>query len=141
MDVFADADLLLRELGSIDQGRMFNTLARAMELAGVGDGIGGLDLPTLVLNVTYPLVPAEIVQFCAGKRAMLIVEEGQPAFLEDAIAATLRRADVNASIMGKGTFPVAGEYTDAVVKAGLDVFLAEYGGELYLCPLLHQRCR
>ena len=33
-----------------------------------------------VLNVTYPLVDAEVVRFCAGKRAVLIVEEGQPDY-------------------------------------------------------------
>ncbi|WP_295530925.1 indolepyruvate ferredoxin oxidoreductase subunit alpha [Novosphingobium sp. Chol11] len=122
------------ELGIIVQGGMFNTLARAMEMAGLGDGIGGLDLPTLVLNVTYPLVPAEIVQFCAGKRAVLIVEEGQPAFMEDAIAAALRRADVNTAIVGKGTFPLAGEYTGAVIRAGLEAFLAEHGGRAAPAP-------
>ena len=40
------------------------------------------------MNVTYPLVPEEIVAFCAGKRAVLVVEEGQPAYLEEAILAT-----------------------------------------------------
>ena len=116
------------QLGIIVQGGLFNTLARAMELAALGDGFGALGLPVLALNVTYPLVDDEIVRFCAGKRAVLIVEEGQPAFLEDAIGATLRRADVQAAIVGKGALPIAGEYTGAVVKAGLDAFLAEHGG-------------
>ena len=115
-------------LGIIVQGGLFNTLARAMELAGVADRYGGFELPVLVLNVTYPLVDDEIVAFCAGKRAVLIVEEGQPAFLEDAIGAALRRADVAAAIAGKGVLPMAGEYTGAVVKAGLDAFLADHGG-------------
>ena len=44
------------------------------------------------MNVTYPLVPEEIVAFCAGKSAVLVVEEGQPAYIEEAMLATLRRA-------------------------------------------------
>jgi indolepyruvate ferredoxin oxidoreductase alpha subunit len=125
------------ELGIIVQGGLFNTLARAMELSGLADGYGALGLPVLVLNVTYPLVDDEITAFCADKRAVLIVEEGQPAFLEDAIGATLRRADVHTAIMGKGALPIAGEYTGAVVKAGLDVFLAEHGGRA-LSPVAPQ---
>jgi len=35
-----------------------------------------------VLNVTFPLVPEEIAQFCLGKRAVLIVEEGTPEYIE-----------------------------------------------------------
>jgi len=38
-----------------------------------------------VLNVTYPLLPDEVARFCAGRRAVLVVEEGQPAHLEEAI--------------------------------------------------------
>ena len=116
------------DVAVIVQGGLYNTLARAMELAGVADGYGGVDLPVHVLNVTYPLIDAEIAAFCAGKRAVLVVEEGQPAFLEDAIAAILRRADLNAAVVGKAVLPRAGEYTGAAVKAGLDAFLAEHAG-------------
>jgi TPP-dependent indolepyruvate ferredoxin oxidoreductase alpha subunit len=37
-----------------------------------------VQIPTLVLNVTHPLVPEEISGFCAGKRAVLLIEEGSP---------------------------------------------------------------
>ena len=47
-----------------------------------------------MLNVVYPLVPEEITAFCAGKRAVLVLEEGQPEFIEQDIATMLRRADV-----------------------------------------------
>ena len=71
------------------------------------------------MNVTYPLVPEEIVRFCAGKRAVLVIEEGQPAYLEDAILATLRRHDVNGvKVHGKDVLPMAGEYTGEVVVTG-----------------------
>ncbi len=45
----------------------------------------------LVLNVTCPLAPEEIRDFCVGKRAVLVVEEGQPEFIEQEILAILRR--------------------------------------------------
>jgi len=76
------------------------------------------------MNVTYPLVPDEIVDFCAGKREVLVVEEGQPAYLEDAILATLRRHDANAvKVHGKDVLPLAGEYTGEVVVTGMARFL------------------
>jgi hypothetical protein len=44
--------------------------------ASTGLEVDGTDLPTLVLNVTHPLVPDQIADFCKGKRAVLVVEEG-----------------------------------------------------------------
>jgi len=58
------------------------------------------------------LVPDEITQFCAGKRAVLMVEEGHPDYLEQAVNALLRKADLNTSIVGKAVLPMAGEYID-----------------------------
>jgi indolepyruvate ferredoxin oxidoreductase alpha subunit len=60
-----------------------------------------------------------------------VVEEGQPAYIEDAVQAILRRAEVNAvKVYGKeglpntlGVFPLAGEYTGEVVLAGVGSFL------------------
>ena len=76
------------------------------------------------MNVTYPMVPEEVVQFCAGKREVLIVEEGQPAFIEEAVLATLRRQDVNGvKIRGKDVLPLAGEYTGEVVLTGIAKFV------------------
>ena len=113
----------LERYGVIVQGGLYNGLARALELAGLADSFGTADLPIHVLNVTYPLVDDEIVAFCAGKDAVLVVEEGQPAFLEPAIAAALRKADLNTRISGKGPLPLAGEYTAAVLRTGVEGFL------------------
>ena len=73
----------------------------------------------LVLNVTCPLVPEEIRDFCLGKRAVLVVEEGQPEFIEQEILAILRRLDVNTPVHGKDLLPMAGEYTVEVIARGL----------------------
>ncbi|MBI2318272.1 MAG: indolepyruvate ferredoxin oxidoreductase subunit alpha, partial [Betaproteobacteria bacterium] len=48
---------------------------------------------------------------------------GQPAFLEDALAAILRRAGLETAVHGKDFLPPAGEYTGEVVLKGLASFL------------------
>jgi indolepyruvate ferredoxin oxidoreductase alpha subunit len=72
-----------------------------------------------VLNVTYPLVPAEIAGFAAGKRALLVLEEGQRVHREDIVQA-LRRLDVQTPCTARTCCP-AGEYTVEVIArpAGL----------------------
>jgi indolepyruvate ferredoxin oxidoreductase alpha subunit len=85
------------------------------------------------MNVTYPMVPEELVEFCAGKREVLVVEEGQPAYIEEQLLATLRRHDVNAvKVRGKDLLPMAGEYTGEVVLTGVSKFL---GREQAVAPI------
>ena len=43
------------------------------------------EVPLYVLNVTYPLVDDEVMEFCEGKEHVLVVEEGQPAYIEQAV--------------------------------------------------------
>ncbi len=85
-----------------------------------------------MLNVTYPLVPEEIRDFCLGKRAVLVVEEGQPEFIEQEILAILRRLDVNTPVHGKDMLPMAGEYTVEVIARGLAAFVAQHAPDLPL---------
>ena len=118
----------LEDIGIITQGGMYNAVRRALALLGFAQETGCTRIPIFVLNVTYPLVPQEISRFCAGKRAVLVVEEGQPNYLEQAIGSLLRRADVNAELHGKGPFPMAGEYTGEVMLRGVDTFLREVLG-------------
>jgi indolepyruvate ferredoxin oxidoreductase alpha subunit len=121
------------DLGILCQGGMYNATLRALQLLGLADAFGASRIPIYCMNVTYPLVPEEIVQFCARKREVLVIEEGQPAFLEDAILATLRRHDVNGvKVHGKDVLPLAGEYTGEVVVTGLARFL---GAEGQLAPI------
>ena len=63
---------------------------------------GDSRIPLYVLNVTYPLIDAEFVRFCAGKSAILIIEEGQPEFIEQAVNTILRRADIQTRDRGQG---------------------------------------
>jgi TPP-dependent indolepyruvate ferredoxin oxidoreductase alpha subunit len=37
-----------------------------------------------VLNVIFPLIESEIARFCAGKKALTVVEEAAPDYIEQA---------------------------------------------------------
>ena len=113
-------------LGFIVQGGLYNSLIRALQQFGLADAFGETEIPILVLNVTFPLVPEEIAQFCLGKRAVMIVEEGTPEYIEQEILATLRRFDINTPIHGKDMLMAAGEYTVEVMAGGLEQFVDRY---------------
>ncbi len=118
------------DLGIVVQGGIYNTLMRALQTLGLADAFGQTRVPVYVLNVTYPLVDSEVIGFCTGKRAVLLVEEGQPEFIEHSVNTILRRADVQTRCEGKSILPLAGEYTGAVVKAGLVKFLGAHRPDL-----------
>ena len=109
---------------------MYNTAMRALEVLGLADVFGESRVPLYVLNVTYPLVDDEFVRFCAGKKAILIVEEGQPEYIEQAVNTILRRADIQTRIHGKDMLPMAGEYTGGVMRDGVRKFIAAYRPDL-----------
>ncbi|MCC2636222.1 MAG: thiamine pyrophosphate enzyme-like TPP-binding protein, partial [Ramlibacter sp.] len=112
-----------QDFGIVLQGGLYNGVLRALELLGLADAFGQSRIPLYVLNVTYPLVDAEFTRFCAGKRAILIVEEGQPDFIEQAVHAILRKADVQTRLHGKDVLPMAGEYTGGVLVKGIARFI------------------
>jgi indolepyruvate ferredoxin oxidoreductase alpha subunit len=112
------------DVGIICQGGLYNATMRALELMGAADSLGGSPIPVYCLNVTYPLVPEEIAAFCAGKRSVLVVEEGSPAYIEDAVQAALRRAAINdTEVHGKDFLPGAGEYSGEVMLGGMQRWL------------------
>lgn len=112
-------------VGIVMQGGMYNGVIRALQRLGLADLHGESAVPLLVLNVTYPLVQDELLEFCAGKDAVLLVEEGQPALIEDQIAAILYRAGAGVRLHGKDMLPAAGEYTGQALFDGLTAFLRE----------------
>jgi indolepyruvate ferredoxin oxidoreductase, alpha subunit len=111
------------DVGIITQGGLYNTVNRSLELLGCSDAFGNTRVPIYVMNVTYPVLDEEIVEFCAAKRAVLLVEEGQPDYIEQNINAILRRAGIDTELHGKDMLPVAGEYTSAAVTRGVAQFL------------------
>lgn len=120
------------EIGIIVQGGLYNNLNRAQELLGLSNAYGDSQLPIYCLNVTYPLIPEEVVAFCQGKKAVLVLEEGQPEFIEHELNTLVRRGDLQTRIVGKGTMPRAGEYTSDVIRKGLAAFLQEWRTDLVL---------
>ena len=114
------------DVGIVVQGGLYNTLVRALQQLGLADAFGASELPLLVLNVTYPIVADEIVDFAAGKRAVLVVEEGQPEYIERDILAALHRAGSPAALHGKDLLQMAGEYTVEVMSAGLASFVERH---------------
>ncbi|MGE3870079.1 MAG: thiamine pyrophosphate-dependent enzyme [Pseudorhodoplanes sp.] len=115
----------LSDIGIVVMGGLTNSVLRALERLGLADLYGETRVPILVLNVAYPLVPEEVREFCAGKSHVLVVEEGHPEYIEQAINAELRKADIQTRVHGKSMLSNAGEYSSEVVLKGVTAFLAE----------------
>jgi indolepyruvate ferredoxin oxidoreductase, alpha subunit len=115
----------LTEIGIITMGGLYNSVLRALERLGLADIFGASRVPIYCLNAVYPLIPSEIREFCADKRAVLVVEEGAPEYIEQAVQVELRRADLQTRVFGKGALPKAGEYTSTVLLKGIAAFLSE----------------
>jgi indolepyruvate ferredoxin oxidoreductase, alpha subunit len=134
------------EVGLIVQGGLYNSLVRALRRLGLADAYGRSRLPILALNVVYPLVPDEIERFARDRRAVLVIEEGQPEFIEHEVGTILRRAGVTAAVCGKDVLPMAGEYTSEVLLAGIGQFvrahapsLGDPGDQAYLAEVAELR--
>ncbi|MDA0821216.1 MAG: indolepyruvate ferredoxin oxidoreductase subunit alpha [Proteobacteria bacterium] len=113
----------IEDIGIILQGGMFNGASRALEILGLADSFGAGRISTYVMNVTYPLIEDELTAFCANKKAVLLIEEGQPEYIEQTLNTVLRHADLNTRVHGKDVLPKAGEYTGDVLLAGIRKFL------------------
>lgn len=118
------------EVGLVVQGGLYNNTLRALELLGRADVFGASQVPLYVLNVTYPLIPDEWERFCRGKRAVLVIEEGQPEYIEQSANQILRQRDVAARIVGKEILPMYGEYSVDVLRKGLGDFLDKWAPAL-----------
>ncbi|BAL24200.1 indolepyruvate ferredoxin oxidoreductase subunit alpha [Azoarcus sp. KH32C] len=116
-----------RDVGIIVQGGLYNGLVRALQRVGLADAFGRSAVPIYVLNVVYPLVPDEVLAFCAGKRSVLLVEEGQPKYIEDALEALLRRAGAATTVQGGNVFALGGEYSGDVLLKGVAAFAQAMG--------------
>ena len=134
------------DLGLIVQGGLYNSVLRSLQLLGLANTFGDCDIPMLVLNVTYPLVPDQIIDFCQDKRAVLVVEEGQPEYIEQDIATQLRRRGIHTPLHGKDMLPGVGEYNVEAITSGLSPFIAQYvsadsahSGQQWLADLQQRR--
>ncbi len=117
-------------VGLVLQGGMYNGVIRALQRLGLADIYGASQVPLYVLNVTYPLVSSEFLEFCAGKEQILVIEEGQPEFIEQQLTTYLYRAGSQVKLHGKGILPMAGEYTGQVMLDGITDFLRKSAPDL-----------
>jgi indolepyruvate ferredoxin oxidoreductase alpha subunit len=110
----------ISKFGFIVQGGLYNTLIRTLQQFGLTDEFGNTQIPILVLNVTSPLVPQQILEFCENKESVLLFEEGQPEYIEQEISTFLRRGNSSTVLHGKDLLPMGGEYNaEAMIKAVL----------------------
>lgn len=115
------------DVGIALQGGNYNTLIRALQKLGLSDVYGVSKIPLYVMNVAYPLVDEEYERFCQGKRAILVVEEGQPNFVEQNVSAILRQLGLDTALHGKDMLPLTGDYNTATILGGVRSFLERYG--------------
>lgn len=133
LNEFFDGDY--KDIGLILQGGLYNGVIRALQLLGLADSYGNSRIPMYVMNVTYPVIDEEVIEFCNGKRAVLLLEEGQPDYIEQNLHAILRKAGVTTHLSGKDVLPMAGEYTTAAMKTGLEAFLKTWQAD---CLATHE---
>ncbi|WP_299483708.1 indolepyruvate ferredoxin oxidoreductase subunit alpha [uncultured Roseibium sp.] len=124
------------KVGIMCLGGMYNGVIRALQRLGLADISGNTSVPLYVLNVTYPIVKSDVVDFCKGKEAVLLVEEGQPEFIEQQIGAMLYKEGATTRLEGKGIFPKAGEYTGQIMFDGLEAFVRQYAPDLLPAKVL-----
>jgi indolepyruvate ferredoxin oxidoreductase, alpha subunit len=118
------------DVGIVMQGGMYNGVMRALQFLGLADVYGDSSIPLYVMNVTYPMIDEEVATFCAGKRAVIMVEEGHPAFLEQALITSLHRQDIQTRVHGKDMLSLGGDYTTTMIKEGLQRFLEAHAERL-----------
>jgi len=111
------------EVGIILLGGAYNGVMRALQQLGLADVYGSSAVPLYVLNVAYPLIDDQMAEFCANKKAVLLVEEGAPEYIEQSLNTILRRRDIQTKVSGKDVLPMGGEYTAPVLMKGIKNFL------------------
>src|SRR3989475_9575771 len=104
------------------QGGLWTTVARGLQVLGLGDVHGRTPVPMLILNALHPLVPEELIGFLRGKSHVFVVEEGMPNYLERELKAFAHEARLDVEIHGKELLSPHGEYVPALVVGGLRKF-------------------
>ncbi|HEX8808703.1 MAG TPA: thiamine pyrophosphate-dependent enzyme, partial [Xanthobacteraceae bacterium] len=112
------------EIGIVALGGLTNGVLRALVRLDLADLYGASRIPIYALNVAYPLVPHEVREFCVGKHAVLVVEEGSPDYVEAQINVILRGTGADTRVYGKGCLPASGDYTSEVMLRGIATFVA-----------------
>ena len=118
------------KVGIVCQGGHYNGVIRALQRLGLANMYGDCEVPLHALNVTYPLVDDEILNFAKNKDSLFVIEEGHPAYIEQNIRAILHKAGARCAVEGKGPLPEAGELTGQILLDGLSSYFNETAPEL-----------
>lgn len=130
---FVEGDL--EHIGIVTLGGLSNNVLRALMHLEQADLFGNSRVPLHILNVAYPLVEDEVERFCRGKKAVLMIEEGQPDFLEQNLNTILRRRGLDTAVHGKDLLPMGGDYTVAALQAGIEQFLRRHHPAAFAAPV------
>jgi len=114
------------DVGIIMLGGMYNGVMRALQQLGLADVYGNSAVPLYIMNVAYPMIDDEVVDFCIGKKAVLMIEEGAPEYIEQSLHTLLRRRDIQTRVSGKDVLPLGGEYTTPVMMKGIKAFIEKF---------------
>ena len=88
------------------------TVMRALQQLGLADIYGDTAVPLYVPQRHLSADRRRGSRHSARTRTpILMVEEGQPDYIEQALNTILRRRDIQTKIVGKDVLPMAGEYT------------------------------
>lgn len=81
---------------------MYNAVMRALKRLGLATLHGDCGISMHELNVIYPLVDDQLIDFAKNKDSILVFEEGHPAYIEQNIRAILHKAGARCAVQGKG---------------------------------------
>ena len=112
--------------GIIVQGGTYNSAIRALQFLGLADAYGDTKVPIYVMNVAYPTIVSEVDRFCEGLESVLVIEEGQPEYIEQSISTTLARLGSRTKVHGKNYLPMGGDYTAEVLTDGLQRYFEDH---------------
>jgi len=111
-------------LGIVCAGKIYYDVVSALAGLGVGlDGLADAGIRILKLALTWPVVPATVLDFAGSVDEVLVVEEKRP-FVEGQLRALLHEAGAATPVRGKrdgageALVPITGEL-DAAAVAGI----------------------
>lgn len=116
----------IEEIGLIVQGGLYNNLISALNEMNMSDSLGNTKISIYVLNIVHPLIPDEVLSYSKKFKAILVIEEGQPQYIEQEIGLLFHKKKIEVNLAGKDVLPMAGEYTSEVIHKGVFTFINKY---------------
>ena len=124
LNEFFDGEI--KEIGLIVQGGLYNNLISALEEMDMSDNLGNTKISIYVLNIVHPLIPEEVITYTKKFKALLVIEEGQPQYIEQELGLLFHKEKIEVSLAGKDLLPMAGEYTSEVIHKGVFNFIKKH---------------